>query len=57
MNTAKMITDHELVMAFSSARHEGKKVFQATMTPGAHPLHATAVETQHLSATEWKHGD
>jgi hypothetical protein len=39
MNTAKMITDHELVMAFSSERPEGKKVFQATITPGADPLH------------------
>ena len=39
MNTAKMLTDHELIMAFSSARPAGKKVYQATITPGAHPLH------------------
>jgi hypothetical protein len=39
MNTAKIITDQELCEAFSNARPVGKKVFQATITPGAHPLH------------------
>ena len=33
MNTKIMLTDHELIMAFSSARPEDKKVFQATFTP------------------------
>lgn len=37
MNTKAMITDHELIMAFSSARPKGKKVFEATFTPQDKP--------------------
>ena len=33
MTTKTMLTDHELIMAFSNARPEGKKVFLATFTP------------------------
>ena len=45
MNTKLMLTDHELIMAFSSARPEDKKVFEATFTPGSHPIHGWEVVT------------